>query len=47
MSKEKTKKKPEATATTDSDKKFSWTGEHQDAFDKCTGARLSRFLKAF
>ena len=31
--KRKTKKEPEAIAITDSDKKFNWTGEHQEAFD--------------
>ena len=31
--KRKTMKEPEAVAITDSDKKFNWTGKHQDAFD--------------
>ena len=31
--KRKTKKEPEAIATTDSDKKFNWTGKHHDVFD--------------
>ena len=29
----KTKKEPEAIAITNSDKKFNWTGKHQEAFD--------------
>ena len=31
--KRKTKKEPEAIAITNSDKKFNWTGEHQEAFN--------------
>ena len=31
--KRKTKKEPEAIAITDSDKKFNWTGKHQEAFN--------------
>ena len=31
--KRKTMKEPEAVEITDSDKKFNWTGEHQEAFD--------------
>ena len=31
--KRKTKKEPKAIAISDSDKKFNWTGEHQEAFD--------------
>ena len=31
--KRKTMKEPEAVEITDSDKKFHWTGEHQEAFD--------------
>ena len=31
--KRKTKKEPEAIAITNSDKKFNWTGKHQEAFD--------------
>ena len=31
--KRKTMKEPEAVAISDSDKKFNWTGEHQEAFD--------------
>ena len=31
--KRRTKKEPEAMAITDSDKKFNWTGEHQEAFN--------------
>ena len=31
--KRKIKKEPEAIAITDSDKKFNWTGEHQEAFN--------------
>ena len=31
--KRKNKKEPKAMAVTDSDKKFNWTGKHQEAFD--------------
>ena len=52
--KRKTMKEPEAVAITDSNKKFNWTGEHQEAFDllktnlhECASAGLSRFFKTF